>query len=290
MVSGISGSGGMSGMFRPDPQDLFGKIDTDGSGGVSQAELQAFSEDMQEKTGNTLDASETTFTGYDSDGNGILSTEELDTLLQSGNGGAGAQSQGMGPPLPPPDQAASAYNSNLDHDTLSSLISGLQGILDKLTSGNETTGSKSAAASGGTVSNLPDPQDFFDNVDSDGSGGISQSELESMAEKMANMGGSVIDTSDEAFTSYDSDGSGSLSADELKVVMDSSASGRTAGTEGQGPPPPPPSSQQDTASSGTDSSDGSTDEQIALLKNLLDYLNKAKDSSGGTESILSVTT
>jgi Ca2+-binding EF-hand superfamily protein len=76
----------------------------------------------------------------------------------------------------------------------------------------------------------PDPADMFNKVDSDGSGGISQSELETLVENISDKTGNSIDTTD-ALSTYDTDGDGELSMDELKSFMDAS---------GMAPPPPPP--------------------------------------------------
>lgn len=98
MVSSIGG-GGSGGMVL----NLFKKFDNDSSGGISPSELKTFSEDMEKKTGNTLDVGDSAFTTYDADSDETLSTAELDSLLESNKpeppAGGG---QGMGPPPPPP--------------------------------------------------------------------------------------------------------------------------------------------------------------------------------------------
>lgn len=67
----------------------------------------------------------------------------------------------------------------------------------------------------------PDPSEMFSNVDSDGSGGISQSELETFVQDISDKTGNSIDTTD-AVSTYDADGDGELSSNELKSIMEAS--------------------------------------------------------------------
>lgn len=278
MVGSI-GSGGSIGMGRPDPRDLFKKVDTDSSGGISPSELKTFSEDMEKKTGNSLDVGDSAFTTSDADSDGTLSTAELDSLLESSRpeppAGGG---QGMGPPPPPAGEASAAYVAN-SGDELSTLISGLQSLLEKLSS---LSGSESGnAAVSGTGEK--GQGSFFAKVDSDESGGVSQSELQTLADDMASKFGITLDTGDDAFASYDTDGDGSLGEKELKAVMDANRPEPPGGMQAQGPPPPPP--DQSASSSSL-----SLDEQISALKTLLESLSKSDGSSSGESSVFSVTT
>jgi Ca2+-binding EF-hand superfamily protein len=285
MVNSIGSSVGS--IFRPDPQELFKKIDTDNSGGISQAELKAFSEDMQKKTGQTLDSSDTAFTTYDTDSDGTLSTEELNSILESNNPGQhAAAGQGMAPPPPPPpDEAAAAYSANSGQDTLASLISSLQSLLDKLSSASDGDDSSSTDSVGTNTSLQPDPLDFFNKVDSDGSGGISRTELTALVEDMKNTTGGTIDTGDEAFKKYDTNGDGSLSQDELKKVMDSSRSGTHPGPE------PGMRTQPSTMEQMGSSASDSLQSQISVLRDLLNRLSEIDKSNGsGSDSLLNITT
>jgi hypothetical protein len=54
--------------------------------------------------------------------------------------------------------------------------------------------------------------------------------------------------------------------------------------QGQGPPPPPPPDQAASSSS------SSLQDQISLLRDLLEKLSKTGYSDSGTSSVLSVTT
>lgn len=124
---------------------------------------------------------------------------------------------------------------------------------------------------------------FFTKVDSDESGGVSQSELQTLADDMASKFGITLDTGDEAFASYDTDGDGSLGEKELKTVMDTNRPEPPGGMQAQGPPPPPP---DQTVSSSLPS----LDDQISALKTLLDRLSKSDGSTSGESSVISVTT
>ena len=90
-MSTISGISTSSTVF-----DLFEKVDSAAGGEVSRSELQTLSEMIAE---STLDASEESFAQYDSDGNGTLSEDELNAVLDSGKPPLGME--GMAPPPPP---------------------------------------------------------------------------------------------------------------------------------------------------------------------------------------------
>jgi Ca2+-binding EF-hand superfamily protein len=98
------------------------------------------------------------------------------------------------------------------------------------------------------------PQDLFSALDSDESGGISQSELDTWAKNMSGKTGQTIDTS-KAISTYDSDGDGALSSSELKSFLKSN--GIQAPADGAMPPPPAPSeasgSETESASKKADS-------------------------------------
>lgn len=76
----------------------------------------------------------------------------------------------------------------------------------------------------------PAPADMFKKVDTDGNGGVSQSELDTMTAEMAALSGKQIDLSG-VVTSYDLDGDTLLSQDEMGTMM-------MALKETMGPPPP----------------------------------------------------
>jgi Ca2+-binding EF-hand superfamily protein len=62
--------------------DLFNALDSDGSGGISQSELDTWAKDMSGVTGKTIDTSKAIST-YDADGDGVLNSTELKSYLDS---------------------------------------------------------------------------------------------------------------------------------------------------------------------------------------------------------------
>jgi Ca2+-binding EF-hand superfamily protein len=178
----------------PDPAEMFNKVDTDGSGGISQSELDAMAGDMSSGTGQTIDTSNALST-YDTDGDGELSSGEMEAFMKS------TMQQGLGHP-------------------------GMRG----------------------------GPGDLSAALDTDNSGGVSQSELETWAQNMSEKTGNTLDTTD-AVTTYDTDGDGELSSTELKSFLDAGGV-PSPETAGMAPPPPPPRSSD---SSETDSSSSSAD-------------------------------
>ena len=276
MVNGIGGPG-----MRHTPQDFYKKVDSDGSGGVSQTELQTMAEKLKEKTGSTIDTSDEAFSGYDSDGNGSLSMDELNAIMQN---------SGFGPPVgmqgPPPASAQlgmDAYNASGTsaggQDDLGSIVDGLKSLLDKLSASTAAD-----AGSDGETTQASDkrgPDGLFKDADSDASGGVSQDELKVLAQNIQKATGQSLDVSDDAFANYDSNGDGVLSADELKGAMDANGFAPPQGPPPQGPPPG--QSQADSSSS--------MQAQVSELKKLIESLSKYVDNgSTETSSAVSVTT
>ena len=66
----------------------------------------------------------------------------------------------------------------------------------------------------------PPGQDVFQISDTDGDGLVSETELDTLTQSLAETTGTTIDT-DEALASFDTDEDGSLSGEELKSLMDS---------------------------------------------------------------------
>jgi Ca2+-binding EF-hand superfamily protein len=283
MVNSISGSS-MAGMYRPDPQDFFKKVDSDGSGGISQAELKTLAENLQKINGKALDVGDEAFSTYDSDGDGALSSDELKSLLEKSGFGPPAGGEGMAPPPPPQEQATASYTENTGDDTVSALIKGLQSLIDQLSSESDSEDSNLINGGSAAKAQRPDPKEFFDKVDGDGSGDISQSELASLAGEMKNRTGISIDTSSEAFSAYDVSGDGVLSQDELKGFMDKN---RPEPPHGQGE-----GMRAQTTSNGQTSATAVTlQDQISVLRDLLEKLTSMQSSNNETaDSLLSITT
>lgn len=157
------------GMQEPrGPAEMFSRIDSDGSGGISQTELETLVEKISGKTGETIDTEDAVST-YDTDGDGELSNEELRAFLDA----SGLQ--------PPPRQGM-----------------GMMGMQQG-----------------------PQPDGMFKDADSDESGGISQTELETLTEQISLRTGKTMDTED-AVSIYDTDGDGELSNEELHSFLEAS--------------------------------------------------------------------
>ena len=109
------------------PAEMFNKVDTDESGGISQTELETLAENISDRTGQTIDI-EDALTTYDIDGDGELSAEELQAFLDD-SGLQPPSMKGMG--MMGIQQAMSSYSLN-------SLGSETSTLLDYLTAGEET--------------------------------------------------------------------------------------------------------------------------------------------------------
>ena len=283
MVNSIGGSS-MVGMHRPNPQDFFKKVDSDSSGGISQAELKTLSDNLQKMTGKTLDASDEAFSSYDSNGDGSLSSDELKSVLDKSGFRPPSGAEGMAPPPPSQDQATASYAANSGDDSLSALITNLQSLIDKLSSKSDSTDSSSTDNVSTAKAQRPDPKDFFKKVDTDGSGDISKSELKSLAEDIKNNTGTTIDTSDEDFNTYDTNGDGVLSKDELKDVMDKNRPTPPHGP-GEGMRAQTASNEQ------TSSTAVNMQDQLSVLRDLLNKLTNIQSSNNDSaDSLLSITT
>jgi Ca2+-binding EF-hand superfamily protein len=68
------------------------------------------------------------------------------------------------------------------------------------------------------MGNRPSPQEKFKEIDTDGDGTISVSELEAMTTEMASLTGQAIDAT-ESVATYDQDGDGALSQSEMDSMM-----------------------------------------------------------------------
>nr|WP_315494015.1 EF-hand domain-containing protein [uncultured Rhodoferax sp.] len=93
---------------------------------------------------------------------------------------------------------------------------------------------------------------MFAKVDTDGSGGVDQTELGSMLSKISEKTGASVGDAKELFTQMDSNSDGSLSSDELDAGM-------------QALMPPPPSTMEFAQSRGMGGSGGSQDDLFAKV-------------------------
>ena len=93
---------------------------------------------------------------------------------------------------------------------------------------------------------------MFAKVDTDGSGGVDQTELGSMLSKISEKTGASVGDAKELFTQMDSNSDGSLSSDELDAGMKALM-------------PPPPSTMEFAQSRGMGGSGGSQDDLFAKV-------------------------
>lgn len=133
-------------MKRPDPEEMFNKIDSDGDGSISESELTSLQENMTARSGQSVDLV-SNMTDFDADGDGLLSQDEMGGLMQS-------KREELGPPPGPPGGMMSAgdfstvssgmvseaylANSGLDDQTSS--------LLDLLDSSSEDDSSEEDSA------------------------------------------------------------------------------------------------------------------------------------------------
>lgn len=302
MVNSISSSGSyalqqallaMQQQQRTGPQDLFQMVDADASGGVSQSELTTLAQNIGSATGQTLNVDNAAFTGYDADANGTLSGKEFMDALQSSGLFSATGTDGTGTSSTTKDQAAAAYSATSGGDALSSLIAGLQNLLQQLQSGSgdqSTSGTSTSTASVGHHHGGHHGGDFFKKVDTDGSGGVSMDELSAMATDIQDKTGQTISVTNDTFAAADSGGDGSLNADELKSFMEQSGfvppappGGMAMGTSSDTTQTASASSTDSTSSSSTTASQ----KQIDLLKIMLEQLTTlSTDANGSTPTSL----
>ncbi len=152
----------------PSPERLLSKIDTDGSGGVSDTELQGLLDDVAKKTGVSSQTSAADLVKqYDANGDGSLNADELGKTMQS--------------VLPPPPSTMAFAQSRGDSAT------GQAGddLFGKVDSDGDGAVSKTElqalleAMSGGTASQTGvSSDDVFSQLDTDGDGSLTQAEFD----------------------------------------------------------------------------------------------------------------
>lgn len=89
--------GGTQKMEPPNKEEMFSSIDSDSSGTINEDELTTFLEQLKEDTGVELNAADSIST-YDTNGDGELSQDEMDTMMQAN--------------MPPPPSSSTASSSS----------------------------------------------------------------------------------------------------------------------------------------------------------------------------------
>ena len=156
----------------PSPERLLSKIDADGSGGVSDTELQGLLDDVAKKTGVSSQTSAADLIKqYDANGDGTLNADELGKTLQS-----------VLPP--PPSTMAFAQSRSGDSSSAATGQAGddLFGKVDSDGNGSVSPTELQAlleAMSGGTASKTGVSSDqVFSQLDADGDGSLSEAEFD----------------------------------------------------------------------------------------------------------------
>jgi Ca2+-binding EF-hand superfamily protein len=217
-TSGISGAGSnalaaLNAQRNNHQAKTFAKVDSDGSGGVDQAELSTLLDKVSQKTGASFEDAAKVFTTMDANGDASLSSAELDTgmksLMQSqsstvdfaqtrkaGGGkpdgdGDGPHGVGGPPPGPPPDGAASASST-----------SSASTSYDPLDTNQDGTVSEAERLAGSITNDLV--QALFKAMDTDNSGKVSSSESDAFAKKLSELVAQTADSSSDATTASQS--------------------------------------------------------------------------------------
>lgn len=160
--------------LAPSPERLLSKIDADGSGDVSDTELQGLLDDAAKKTGVSSQTSAADLVKqYDANGDGSLNADELGKTLQS--------------VLPPPSTMAFAQSRGGEGSSSATSATGQAGddLFGKVDSDGDSAVSKTElqalleAMSGGTASQTGvSSDDVFSQLDTNGDGSLMQAEFD----------------------------------------------------------------------------------------------------------------
>ncbi len=170
--------------------DLFGKVDSDGNGAVSQPELQALLEKMSGGTASkTGVSSDELFSQLDADGDGSLSEAEFDAGRPSGEAGGGAVG-GMPPPPPggPGGPGGASASSSTTYDPLDTNEDGVVSAAEQA----------AGAAQTDAITAL------FKTIDTDGDSSISGEEVRSFIDQLTSQLRSASSSTDAASQTADS--------------------------------------------------------------------------------------
>jgi len=178
MVGGIGNGGitGIGGSFqKPDPEEMFNKLDTNGDGKVSKDELTSAISQISEKTGSSFNVDDI-FTKSDTDQDGEISKDEYMAAVKKMEANR-AKMQGMGGQQMNPQEMFKKIDTNGDGSISKDEFKTFSAKMDEKT--GKTT----------------DSDQTFDVMDTNQDGVVSADEyaayMEKVAEKMrAEAGGS----------------------------------------------------------------------------------------------------
>jgi len=165
-------------------------------------------------------------------------------------------------------------------------------------------GSGNAWAAAASTQRANHQAKMFAKVDTDGNGGVDQSELGTMLDKISQKTGASFGDTAKVFTTMDTDGDGSLTSDELDAGMKSvmppppstmDFANARQGNAPDGPPPGPPpdaagASGSSTAASSSSSSttydplDTNQDGTVSLAERLSDLVAQYTANASTTSS------
>lgn len=203
-INGVSSSASawsaMSSSRASRQQEMFNKVDSDGSGGVDATELQSMLDDIGERTGTSTTTAADALTKMDSNGDGSLDSSEMQSgmkslmpepsstmaFAQARNGEGGPQGAGGPPP-------SSGETSSTSSD------------IDPLDTNEDGTVSEQERAAGEMKDAI---QNLLKAVDTDGDKKISGSEFDKFKDMLSN---AVNDMSPSASSSSSSEASSSQS-------------------------------------------------------------------------------
>lgn len=238
-TNGVSGSGSNVWAALNTPRTnhqakLFTKVDTDGNGGVDQAELTTLLDKVSQKTGASFDDASKVFTAMDANSDGSLSSDELDAGMQSlmqsrastvdfaqarKSGGGEGDGPPQGPPPGPPPTGAAGGASGASSGTASA-----SATYDPLDTNQDGTVSLAERLAGSAKS---DPmQALFKAMDTDSDGKVSDTESDAFAKKLSDLGSQAADTNSNATTDSTSN-QGFDIAKLAQMLYDQVASGLT---------------------------------------------------------------
>jgi Ca2+-binding EF-hand superfamily protein len=143
--------------------DLFGKVDADGNGSVSESEMKT----LMDKMG--MNFSSDSFAKLDTDSDGSLSATEFEAARTQGGtsaqGSSGTQAAGGMPPPPPPGGGGSATASSTTYDPLDTNQDGTVSASERLAGSTSSSSTNAVSALLKTMDTNGDSQISKDETD-----------------------------------------------------------------------------------------------------------------------------
>jgi hypothetical protein len=167
MTTSIGGTSGFSSTSHAQMREqMFKKLDADGSGGIDETEFAAGPSGSSGSSGMDSGIASALFTAFDTDSDGSLTQDELETGFQKlsssmrsvligtqeqgGSGGPGGPGGPDGPPPPPPQDSSSGSSDGSD-SSLDTLLSLLQGTTSSASDSSDDDSSDSTTVSAKTA-------------------------------------------------------------------------------------------------------------------------------------------